>query len=1087
VSVASPETYLADLNPAQREAVLTTEGPLLVIAGAGSGKTRVLTYRVAHLLAAVGAKPNEILAITFTNKAAGEMRERIEAAVGPMVRAIWILTFHSACGRILRREAERLGYRSNFTIYDQADQIRLVKQCLEELERDPKRFVPRGIHAQISNAKNQLVGPDEYASRVASFYDQTVADVYQLYQRRLFASNAVDFDDLLMLTVDVLDRFPEARAKWAKAFRYVLVDEYQDTNHAQYVLLKLLAGEHKNLMAVGDPDQCLVAGSMVTMADGTKTRIDEVRVGDEVLSCYGSGVFRPARVVRVHRSVKREGVEITTASGRRIISTPEHVHFAGFRPGKTPQLHMTYLMWKNGWGFRIGTSRTYTNGQSHALAGPAMRLNAEHADAAWVVATHETDAEARLAETLLSLRYALPTLPFVARPARGGVVRGVVGDQALLDRIFAEVDTEAGGRRLLAEQGLSFTHPHFSTATTTNGSRLRRRLTVTLCGDPRGAGPLHRITLFGYDDAGRAALEGLGLSVRPARRGSNGWRYETASADFGHLVATVERIQGVLDVAVRYTARLAAGGTGRTWLPFMPASAIRPGMVMANEDGELEAVVSVERLTLDEPVYDLDIERTHNFVAEGLVTHNSIYSFRGADIRNILEFEQDFPGTRIISLEQNYRSTNTILRAANNVIRHNRERKEKNLFSELGEGEPVRVVETEDEHAEARFVAAEIAALVEAGYSHAEIAVVYRTNAQSRVLEDVLVRQGVAYQVIGGPRFYERAEVKDLIAYLQVIDNPYDAVSLTRVANKPRRGVGDTSLGRLQTFASGEGISLWEAMTRVEEVGLAPASQKNVQAFVNLMQSLMAGALDMSVAEVVERVLERSGYLESLEAERTIEARGRIENLEELVGVAREYDEAAQEPSLSGFLQEISLYSDQDALRDPDSGGQVTLMTLHNAKGLEFRAVFMLGMEEGIFPHSRSIEENTLEEERRLAYVGMTRAKERLTLTHAMGRSLYGRRDANLPSRFLDELPDEGVERERLRPASWSSYGARQQREFAPRADIPDLSTGDNVRHGTLGTGIVTRIEPGGVVTVRFEDGAERRLMLEYAPLERLA
>jgi ATP-dependent DNA helicase UvrD/PcrA len=720
VSVASPETYLADLNPAQREAVLTTEGPLLVIAGAGSGKTRVLTYRVAHLLAAVGAKPNEILAITFTNKAAGEMRERIETAVGPMVRAIWILTFHSACGRILRREAERLGYRSNFTIYDQADQIRLVKQVLEELDRDPKRFTPRGIHAQISNAKNQLVGPDEYASRVASFYDQTVADVYQLYQRKLFASNAVDFDDLLMLTVDVLDRFPEARTKWAKAFRYVLVDEYQDTNHAQYVLLKLLAGEHRNLMAVGDPDQ-------------------------------------------------------------------------------------------------------------------------------------------------------------------------------------------------------------------------------------------------------------------------------------------------------------------------------------------------------------------------------SVYSFRGADIRNILEFEHDFTGTRIIALEQNYRSTNTILRAANNVIRHNRERKEKNLFSELGEGEPVHVVETEDEHAEARFVAAEIAALVEAGYSHAEIAVVYRTNAQSRVLEDVLVRQGVAYQVIGGPRFYERAEVKDLIAYLQVIDNPYDAVSLTRIANKPRRGVGDTSLGRLQTFATGEGISLWEAMMRVEEVGLAPASHRNVQAFVNLMQSLMAGALDMSVAEVVERVLERSGYLESLEAERTIEARGRIENLEELVGVAREYDEAAQEPSLSGFLQEISLYSDQDALRDPDSGGQVTLMTLHNAKGLEFRAVFMLGMEEGIFPHSRSIEENTLEEERRLCYVGMTRAKERLTLTHAMGRSLYGRRDANLPSRFLDELPEEGVERERLRPASWSSYGARPQREFAPRADVPDLSTGDTVRHGTLGTGIVTRIEPGGVVTVRFEDGAERRLMLEYAPLERLA
>src|ERR671929_459632 len=380
MAVASPEGYLADLNPAQREAVLHTEGPLLVIAGAGSGKTRVLTYRVAHLISACGVKPNEILAITFTNKAAGEMRSRLENLLGDTARAIWILTFHAACGRILRREAGRLGYRSNFTIYDQADQVRLVKQCLEELERDPKRFVPRGIHAQISNAKNQLIGPDEYASRVASFYDQTVADVYALYQRKLFSSNAVDFDDLLMLTVDVLQRFPEAREKWASAFRYILVDEYQDTNHAQYRLLQLLAEKHMNLCAVGDPDQ-------------------------------------------------------------------------------------------------------------------------------------------------------------------------------------------------------------------------------------------------------------------------------------------------------------------------------------------------------------------------------SIYAFRGADIRNILDFERDFPGTRTIALEQNYRSTNAILRAANAVIENNRERKPKNLFSELGEGEPVDVTEVEDEHAEARFVAARIAALVEEGYSGNDVAVFYRTNAQSRVLEDVLVRQGVAYQV----------------------------------------------------------------------------------------------------------------------------------------------------------------------------------------------------------------------------------------------------------------------------------------------------------------------------------------------------
>jgi DNA helicase-2/ATP-dependent DNA helicase PcrA len=715
MAVASPELYLADLNPAQREAVLATEGPVLVVAGAGSGKTRVLTHRIAHLVSACGVKPQEILAITFTNKAAGEMKERLEGLLGDIAPRMWVMTFHAACGRILRREAPRLGYRSNFTIYDQADQVRLVKLCLEELERDPKRFVPRGIHAQISMAKNQLILPEAYKARVSSFYDQTVADVYELYQRRLINSNAVDFDDLLLLTVEVLERFPEARTRWQKAFRYVLVDEYQDTNHAQYRLLQLLAGEHKNVFAVGDPDQ-------------------------------------------------------------------------------------------------------------------------------------------------------------------------------------------------------------------------------------------------------------------------------------------------------------------------------------------------------------------------------SIYAFRGADIRNILEFERDFGGAKLIALEQNYRSTNSILQAANAVISHNRDRKPKNLWSELGDGEPVRVIEVEDEHAEARFVAAEVASLIDEGSSGSEIAVFYRTNAQSRVLEDVLVRQEIPYQVIGGPKFYERAEIKDAIAYLQVIDNSFDAVSLSRIANRPRRGIGDASLARLQTYADAQGISLWEALERPEEAGCGGAPLRAIERLRTLMESSMAGALELSVPEVLERLLERSGYLEALEAERTVEAQGRIENLLEHVGVAREYQERSEQPTLSEFLQQLSLYSDQDDLSAERS--LVTLMTLHNAKGLEFRAVFLIGMEEGVFPHSRSLEEQGLEEERRLAYVGLTRAKERLTLTHASSRSLWGSRGFNLPSRFLDELPQDEIERERLRPSSWSGYGAPT---VSVRRDVPDLSTGDSVRHSTLGEGIVTRIEADGTVTVRFaEDGVERRLMLDYAPLEKV-
>jgi DNA helicase-2/ATP-dependent DNA helicase PcrA len=735
------ERLLAELNPPQREAVTHGEGPLLVLAGAGSGKTRVLTYRIAFLLATGQAQPSEILAITFTNKAAGEMRERVEQLVGRVSRLMWVMTFHSACARILRADAQRLGYKRAFTIYDEADSLRMVKRCLGELDIDPKRFPPRAVRAQISAAKSQLIDADEYSAAQGSYFERTAADVYRLYERRMLEANAMDFDDLLVRTVNLLELFEDVRERYRRAFRWVLVDEYQDTNRVQYRLLQLLGEEHGNLFVVGDDFQ-------------------------------------------------------------------------------------------------------------------------------------------------------------------------------------------------------------------------------------------------------------------------------------------------------------------------------------------------------------------------------SIYGFRHADIRNILEFERDFPDTTVVKLEQNYRSTQTILDAANGVIANNRGQKPKYLWTDAGRGEPVTIVELDDEHAEARYVASEVERLAaDEGVPRDEIAVFYRVNAQSRVLEDTLVRFEIPYQVIGGTKFYERAEIKDAIAYLSLIANPADAVSFARIVNSPRRGIGQTTQGRLLSHANTTGQDIWDVFTQPEQApGLGAAALKAVRRFAEVMRGLRELAMGApaslgatpreagSVAELLEAVLTDSGYLDALQAERTIEAEGRVENLQELIGVAGEFDanrelEGESEVGpLEEFLAQIALYTDQDALKAEES--LCTLMTLHNAKGLEYEAVFMIGCEEGVFPHMRSLEEGNLEEERRLCYVGVTRAKQRLCMTFARRRSLHGGRGYNLPSRFLREIPEELVERQgAASPTGWAGAGAGlgARGRPQPQATPLEFSVGDDIVHATFGEGVVTAVEPGPVIVVRFAgDATERKLMADYAPLKKV-
>jgi superfamily I DNA/RNA helicase len=901
---AELETLLEGLNGPQREAVTHGEGPLLILAGAGSGKTRVLTHRIAYLIATDQAKPNEILAITFTNKAASEMRDRAELLVGRRVRAMWVMTFHSACARMLRAHADKLGYTRQFTIYDQADSRRLVKRCLDELGIDPKRFTPASIHNQISDAKNKLRDADAYGQMVGSFFEQTVADVYRMYERELHRMNAMDFDDLLFRAVNVLELFQEVRDNYATTFRHVMVDEYQDTNHAQYRWLQLLAGwtdaegvGHRNLMVVGDDAQCLVEGTLVTMADGACKPIEDVRVGEMVRSGYGYGAFGASKVLRTHRSTRASGIRIRTAAGREIVSTLEHTHFAGDRCDETA--------------------------------------------------------------------------------------------------------------------------------------------------------PMRRF----------AGIEG------------------------GAAVATAPRLANL--------------GTAAA-LPFVAAVDVEPGHVMFDGDGGYDLVTDVERVELRSPVYDLDIEHTHNFIANGIVTHNSIYGFRGADITNILEFEDTFPDAHVVKLEQNYRSTQTILDAANAVISNNRGQKPKSLWTEIGQGDPIKIRELDDEHSEGRYVTGEVQRLVDEGASRADIAIFYRMNSQSRVLEDTLVRAEIAYQVIGGTKFYERAEIKDAMAYLTVLVNEQDVGSFTRIVNSPRRGIGSTSMSRVLSFANTTGITIWDAASDPEQVpGLGAAAIKALKRFMATMHVLKERVeANPPISELLNELLSETGYLETLRAERTIEAQGRIENLEELVNVAVEYDtgDTGEDPkTLAAFLQQVSLVADADSRTDDE--GLVTLMTLHNAKGLEYPIVFIIGCEEGVFPHSRALDEGDLEEERRLCYVGITRAERDLYMTSARARTVFGARNYGVRSRFIGEIPEALTDREeqvsrgfssglglRARLTSWGQPA--DDSPAAPPAAPVAYRLGDDVAHPSFGEGVVTGVEPGGIVVIRFsKDRSERKLVADLAPI----
>ena len=925
------ESLLDGLNPVQREAVLHDEGPLLIVAGAGSGKTRVLTHRIAHLIRERGVSPFAILAITFTNKAADEMKSRVGALVGPVAQRMWVSTFHAACVRILRRDGGRLGYRSSFTIYDEADANRLTGYVLRDLDIDAKKFTPRAVHGAISAAKNELVDAAAYSARARTVYEKRIADVYAEYQKRLRAASAMDFDDLLTVTVELLRTAPDVLAHYQDRFSHILVDEYQDTNRAQNELILLLGRRHRNVCVVGDSDQCLVPGTTVETPQGARP-IEDVREGDIVLGTGGGASPVAGTVSYVKRGTYAGRVYRVRAGDAVLCGTPHHIVLADPTLGSAQ--HVVFLLERVDGGFLVGL----TEGAGAELDGRRVGDGGDRTGVAvpghvWILRVCPDRGTAAFWEALYSARYGLPTASV------HGVGRSPGMDATLVHRLFAELDTGPAAKNLMEDLDLHRAYPHHRP-----GCGQTLDLTMFANGSSGDVGR-HRVRWCADRPGVAQRLAAAGYRASPGP--STGRRLEASHRSWPQAVVEAQAVAQAGGLTVRRQARIG----GRIYA-FTPLSHLHPGMtVLVEHDGALERrpVDEVEALPYEGPVHDLQVDRTHTYVAGGVLVHNSVYRFRGADIRNILEFEEAYPDATTIVLEQNYRSTQTILDAANAVIANNAMRKPKALWTEQVGGEVINRYHAEDEHDEAAWVAGEMARLHDRhDATWGEMAVFYRTNAQSRVLEEQLVKRNIPYKVVGGTRFFDRREVKDLLAYLRAVANPSDEVSLKRIVNVPKRGVGETSIARLDGWAAAHGVTFADAVSSVEESGITGRALSGVVELRNLLRQLR-GSLDegASPATLLSDVLDRTGYGHELEAEGTVEAAGRLENVAELLGVAAEHE------SLDDFLEAVSLVSDADDLDGDES--RAVLMTLHTAKGLEFPAVFVIGLEEGVFPHLRSL------------------------------------------------------------------------------------------------------------------------------------
>lgn len=1080
------------LNEVQKKAVQHGDGPLLLLAGAGSGKTRVLTNRIAYLVKEKGVSPTNILAVTFTNKAAEEMKNRLRDLIGPIHSGLlWVSTFHAACVRFLRGDIDKLGlkYNRNFTIYDQTDQMVLMKQVLNELQIDSKRLSVGAVLSAVSNAKNNLIDYENYAKNTGSFFEQRVADAYKQYQLHLRENNALDFDDLLMMTVRLFEEQPEVLAYYQEKFKHILIDEYQDTNHAQYRIANLLAKKYRNICVVGDDDQCLPAGTLISTPDG-QIPIDNIKQDDTVISASGRSTAYQVPIIGIHkREYNGKLVKITTESGVVLRSTPNHVLFASLRANSG--VHFVYLMYRRDKGYRIGISKgERSSGYKNKLPeiGIKQRCVQENADKIWIIRVCKSRSEAQLWEQYYSVQYGIPTMIFDA-------LKGVCSfTQDQIDSLYSMVDTKQNARRLMRDLYIFQDYPHHRPKGGP-GNRLPDRQIVNLVmfSDKRRTNRSpwngHRVSLNTTDRVLEKQIKDQGHYTREGRK--NTWRVETARLNYGSALSLAESISqsaGGLDIA-KYAFLVE-----NKKYAFHPASHIHPTMFVAIEnDGRIieDRIIEVDWEDYEGYVYDLDVDNLHNYIANGLVVHNSIYSWRGADIRNILDFERDYEDTTVYRLEQNYRSTKNILKAAHNVVVNNIRRKEKELWTENEDGRKLICYEAIDEKGEASFISDIITKLCSEGHDYSDFALLYRMNAQSRVLENALRVSRIPYTVVGGLRFYERMEIKDIIAYLRILLNRNDSVSLERIINVPTRHIGKTTLNKLKEFAYEEGMTLYQTLLDIDYVqDIQNRTREAITKFVNIIESIDP---NRKPTQVIQDVLDKTGYIKALQEENTIEAQSRIENSKELLSEAKEFEGRQENPqnvTLASFLEGITLKSDIDTWNDQEK--KVSLMTLHSSKGLEFKVVFLTGMDDGIFPSWRSLESDAeMEEERRLCYVGITRAKERVYLTSASQRLLFGNTSYFPPSRFLDEVPPELKEQHSdtvvIKPPERQVVSSVQP--TVSNNEEYDFKVGQKVRHHAWGKGVIKEVSGSGsnmMVTIDFEIGTKKTLMVEYAKLQKL-